>query len=190
MQLHEPNITTLVKFSQVRFHLHGDSHYHQNGNNALMIYIKKYRKLKGFSLERLSELTGISAQHISRLERGERRWNRDNIRILAKALDCSEQDLIGDSQEGYQPDTILLSAIAAIIVVLERENVLRPNALRAAISEMHDAYVDEDNQAGVAVLSDLLECIDGATEESVPQRVLRLLPPPVPAHEEPPHEGS
>jgi transcriptional regulator with XRE-family HTH domain len=55
--------------------------------------IKELRRGKGLSLNTLEEMTGISAQQINRLEKGERRLNEDNISKIADALGYHPQDL-------------------------------------------------------------------------------------------------
>ncbi len=95
----EQHITTLVTGSQVVYHQSGYSIVKQADDNGKMIAkhknnIHSLRKAKGVSLARLEELTGISAQQINRLEKGERRLNEDNLKSLAAALQCETADLL------------------------------------------------------------------------------------------------
>ena len=67
--------------------------------------IKELRTLQGVSLAQLEERTGISAQQINRLEKGERRLNEDNLYKLASALSRRPHELL---EEG--PRMIRVSA--------------------------------------------------------------------------------
>jgi transcriptional regulator with XRE-family HTH domain len=57
--------------------------------------IKELRAAAKMSLATMETLTGISAQQLNRLEKGTRRLNEDNLTIIARALNCSPEDLIG-----------------------------------------------------------------------------------------------
>lgn len=62
------------------------------------------RKLRGnISLEKLSELTGISAQQLNRLEKGQRRYNSDNLAEISKALNCKPEDIISTDLDLASP---------------------------------------------------------------------------------------
>ncbi len=58
--------------------------------------LKIIRKNKGLTLRKLSELSGIDNSHIAKIENGKTRLNSDSLRILAKALEVSPEDLIRD----------------------------------------------------------------------------------------------
>jgi transcriptional regulator with XRE-family HTH domain len=75
--------------------------------------VRTFRKRRGLSLEVASGLAGISIAQLSRLERGERRFNRRGlIEDLARALSCSVVDLTG---QPYAPaDERSAMAMAAI----------------------------------------------------------------------------
>lgn len=75
------------------------------------------RKRRGLSLQAASDLSGISKGYLSRLERGERRFERRSlIDQLADALGCSAQDLTG---EPYQPADRRSAATMAVIPEIE-----------------------------------------------------------------------
>lgn len=57
-------------------------------------HIRDIRKQQRVSLAALEAATGISAQHLNRLEKGERRLNTDNILVIAKALNRRPEDII------------------------------------------------------------------------------------------------
>lgn len=57
------------------------------------LLIEKIRKEKGISQEKLAKLSGISAAHISYLERGERRATINVLVQIAKALNVDEKEL-------------------------------------------------------------------------------------------------
>ncbi|HEY4963353.1 MAG TPA: helix-turn-helix transcriptional regulator [Candidatus Saccharimonadales bacterium] len=57
--------------------------------------IVKYRKTLGLSQEALHDKSGVPANTIARLERGEHTATTPTLRKLAKALDVTLSDLIG-----------------------------------------------------------------------------------------------
>lgn len=50
--------------------------------------------MRGYSLVKLSELTNFAPQYLQKIETGERRFNEDNIKIIAKALACTTSELM------------------------------------------------------------------------------------------------
>jgi transcriptional regulator with XRE-family HTH domain len=61
------------------------------GNN-----IRRYRLEKGWSQERLAELSGLHRTYVGSVERGERNISLLNLEKLAKALSVSSIDLLKD----------------------------------------------------------------------------------------------
>jgi transcriptional regulator with XRE-family HTH domain len=57
-------------------------------------YIREWRKFRGLTMERLSEMTGLSKPVLSRIERGDQRYNQQVVEELAAALACTPGDLI------------------------------------------------------------------------------------------------
>lgn len=55
--------------------------------------IKQRRLMRGFTLEQLGEISGVSPSHLGRIERGERFPSARILRKLAKPLGFSEVDL-------------------------------------------------------------------------------------------------
>lgn len=55
--------------------------------------IKQRRLMKGFTLEQLGEISGVSPSHLGRIERGERFPSARILRRLAKPLGFTEVDL-------------------------------------------------------------------------------------------------
>ncbi|HEY9060050.1 MAG TPA: helix-turn-helix transcriptional regulator [Pseudobacteroides sp.] len=51
------------------------------------VNVRKYRNEKGFSQEKLAEITGLHRTYISDVERGTRSISLDNIEKLANALE-------------------------------------------------------------------------------------------------------
>lgn len=69
-------------------------------------HLRNLRKKRGYTLNELGELTGLSPSYISRLEAGGRRLNSDLIVKLSTTLGCSEYDLIKshiDTNENEKP---------------------------------------------------------------------------------------
>lgn len=57
-------------------------------------HLKAWRTYRGYTQDRLAEMTGLSKPFISQLERGERGYTQDTLELLAEALRCDIGDLI------------------------------------------------------------------------------------------------
>ena len=88
-------------------------HKSQSETKVLRSKLKILRKTRGYTLEKLSQLTGISPSYLSRLEAGDRRLNTDLIQRLAQVFDCSPAALLQDdlgapsSEEGFDGSTAI-----------------------------------------------------------------------------------
>ena len=58
--------------------------------------LRSLRQLRGLSQERLPELASIHRTYVTSVERGTRNISIDNIARLAKALDISPEELLGE----------------------------------------------------------------------------------------------
>lgn len=58
--------------------------------------LKKYREAKGLSQSRLSRIIGVSSQTICMYESGVRTPKAEILKKLAKALDCTVDELLAD----------------------------------------------------------------------------------------------
>lgn len=70
--------------------------------NLLHIFsmnVKKYRKIKNISQEKLAELAGLHRTYISALERERRNISIDNIQRIAEALEIEAHLLFVDDSE-------------------------------------------------------------------------------------------
>ena len=81
-------------YCQAQYSQVGDSHNHRIGYSGGMNRIRELRESRRLSGAALAEMSGISPQQISRLERGERRINQDTLEILARALQCRPEEII------------------------------------------------------------------------------------------------
>lgn len=57
-------------------------------------YLKEWRKHRGYTQDRLAEMTSISKPYLSQLETGKRQYTQDLLELFAEALGCSPADLI------------------------------------------------------------------------------------------------
>jgi transcriptional regulator with XRE-family HTH domain len=57
-------------------------------------FLKEWRKHRGYTQERLAEMTGMAVGYLSDLEKGNRRYNEDHLEALATALQCEPADLL------------------------------------------------------------------------------------------------
>ena len=75
--------------------------------------IKEVRKSKGFTQERLSEIVGIDAKHLSRIECGINSPSLDLLNKISSALDVETYILFQTNQ--YRPKTELIQDINNIL---------------------------------------------------------------------------
>ena len=80
----------------------GECRRHQKKERKVMKLIgdkvRKYRRQKGLSQERLGELVGFSQSKISKIENGD--WDSlSDLRLIAKALEVPIEELITDRSD-------------------------------------------------------------------------------------------
>ena len=68
--------------------------------------IRINRKMRGVSMQDLADKLGISLSAISKIEKGYRRLNQEQLILVAEILDCSLQDLYVNEQNS-QHDVVL-----------------------------------------------------------------------------------
>lgn len=64
--------------------------------------LKKLRKENNLTLKELHNLTGISISFISDIENKRRNPSIENLKTLAKALNVSPNELLGDAENKYK----------------------------------------------------------------------------------------
>jgi len=72
-----------------------------DNRNELPRMIKQQRVMRGLTLERLSEMSGVSTSHLGRVERGERFPSATTLRKIANPLGLDETEL--PPTGGYPP---------------------------------------------------------------------------------------
>lgn len=60
--------------------------------------LRRYRRLKGLSQEKLAELSGLHRTYVGAVERGERNISLDNMERLANALSVNLTDLFAENE--------------------------------------------------------------------------------------------
>lgn len=64
--------------------------------------IRMHRRLRGMPMQELADHLGVSLSAISKIEKGYRRLNQDQLFQVAELLDCSLQDLYVNEQNSQQ----------------------------------------------------------------------------------------
>lgn len=92
--------------------------------------VRRHRLARGFSQERLAELTGSSGKHVGAIERGEANVGLDVLGRLAAALSVDVADLFVQPRDRRRADAALhlitredLETISAIV---HRVKAVRP----------------------------------------------------------------
>lgn len=60
-------------------------------------FFKEWREFRGLTQEQLAERMGTTKSAVSKVERGENRYNQSNLEAWSDALDCEPSDLISRS---------------------------------------------------------------------------------------------
>lgn len=68
--------------------------------------IKEIRKAKGITQKELARRLGITAGALSQIEREDNNIKGDTLLKIARALDCSMYDLLGNNLDAYIDDEI------------------------------------------------------------------------------------
>ena len=68
--------------------------------------IHNYREMRGFTQEKLAELSNISDKHLSKIERGKINIKVDTLVNIASALSVSVDKLLSDTSPYAKPDYI------------------------------------------------------------------------------------
>ncbi len=72
------------------------------------------RKARRLTQQQLAERADTTLQQISRLERGERRMTLDWVRRLARAMGCTEAEVLGAALSTVEPVTVRGAAEAGV----------------------------------------------------------------------------
>lgn len=105
------------------------------------------RKERSWTLEELAEKTGISKQHLNRLEtyHHNARLNESNITQLCKAFDISVGELFGERVKKMedsisQSDMALTQIIQALLKILLDKKYVLPAEVEGVLGEASDLY--------------------------------------------------
>lgn len=75
--------------------------------------IRRIRKAKGYSQERLAEMTGISVTHMSHIETGNTKLSIEVFYNIVTALECTSDELLFDLSENSRQ--LVLPGISEIL---------------------------------------------------------------------------
>ena len=88
--------------------------------------IRKYRKTRGLTQEKLAEKTGLSTNFLGALERAEKNLTLANLINIANALDVTADMLLCDEiQNGYRIKTSMLSEKLEKLSPSDRNKILQ-----------------------------------------------------------------
>lgn len=148
-------------------------------------HIRKLRKERKLSIQKLADKLGVAKGTISKLETGEMALTTDYIERIAKALDCRPAEVIGvDSNNGQDnlssADLALLFAIKALIrALVAGKGVDKNSMLRADFELALNHYRAANKPDAVSVMDALLLLVDDPQRQeaqSVNRKLLELSP--------------
>lgn len=117
--------------------------------------ISLYRKQLGMTQKNLADAIGAKQSHISRLERGDYMPSHDTLRHLAKALNVTVSDLMGENDIKPTHEMTEAIEIARMILGQEHQNEGSVDALKRLL-----ASPLLKSQAGLATLNNLMDMLD------------------------------
>lgn len=89
-------------------------------------HFRAWRKHRGLTQDQLAERIGINRSYLTKIERGDRRWDQHFLEAAAPALDCTVEDLLVRDPEAT-------AELAALWASLSRADQVQAIAvLRAA----------------------------------------------------------
>lgn len=180
-------ITTLVTNSQPENHQASDLHANQFGNNTKMVKNKilELRNKRGWSLKQLEDKTGISAQHLNRLETGHpnARLNETNIDLLCKVFHVSVAELFGEAKSASndisQADMAITQILQAVLSLLLKKKHILPNEIDSIFTQANELYRAHHLPQAVKIVSELHNTLAGGShlsEKEVIHKLLELSP--------------
>lgn len=106
-------------------------------NNKIGEFLRNYRKEHNrMSLRALSEKTGISFSHLSKIERGEHNPSKPTLRVLAEKLDLNLDNLF--IMAGFAPEK-KISSSDLLYSNPDPEELQKFRIIDKITSEFHDA---------------------------------------------------
>ena len=108
--------------------------------------LREYRHARNLTQEKLSELVGVSFQHIGMLERGKRSPSMEMLISLCYALDCTCDALFQDSLPEQdvcvfrQPHPILRNTLSNWVLPISRMNRFCPTTRLISISFLRSIF--------------------------------------------------
>lgn len=73
--------------------------------NDIGLQIRKIRQQKKLTLEEVAKRIGKTKSYLSKLERGEKRINLENLQLIANVLGVDETELFPNKERVYNPIT-------------------------------------------------------------------------------------
>ena len=99
-------------------------------NQSLSKNLVYQRKLKGYSQEKLAELSGVTVRTIQRIERGDVNSHMNTLKLLADALQIDVQELLpleNPKEEAIQTKwLLLLHSVPLLGALIPLTNILVP----------------------------------------------------------------
>lgn len=148
-----------------------------NKNNAI-IALEKLAEDRQTTLSALAVNAGMSHTTLTR-QRGKMTYAKLSA-VFKKHGYESYEDFVVEQRMGdgmRKESEAILSAIATLLYILERENVIKKEGLlREAFSSVRAIHEKAPNAVGVKIMSDLIEAIDEIHEKkALPRTVIQSL---------------
>lgn len=90
---------------------------------GMKLRIREMRQDKGWTVEHLAELSGVSKSYMSELETGKKQINGRRLEAIAKAFNCAPMDLVDDNS--VEPDILEHIKQMRQLSPADRQSVIR-----------------------------------------------------------------
>ena len=128
--------------------------------------LEKIRVSRGLSQRKLEQLSGVSQQTISRIEKGVPLWKVNTASKLAKVLECKVSDIMDDVDDGLNElSTNKLKNIHIFIKALRNTLNLNPRSIASMLDMSEKEYLDYEDETselsvdeGLSIISVIIFC--------------------------------
>ena len=104
--------------------------------------IRKYRKVRGYSQEQLSEQVNISVTHLSHIETGNTKLSLPVLVAISKVLDIQTDDLLSEKNSGRNT---AIGELSSVLDACSTQQIRIITDTVKALKESLDKYGDIEN---------------------------------------------
>ncbi|WP_079708123.1 LexA family protein [Paraliobacillus ryukyuensis] len=120
--------------------------------NEFGSFLKKVRSDRGYTLRELSNITGISFSHLSKIERGEYQPSKTTVLTISSSLDLDENELL--ILAGYAPQSESIKNLFPNLTYKQSEKILEENVIKEEPDYLVKVPIIGEVKAGYNLLAE------------------------------------